>query len=87
MDTTAVEFINQWSAALPNGKGVLFIAVTVDGARLAVADEEGNHRLLDVAAVYARYASTGHVVYVTIDGTLLVAPFDEDRLEITGSRA
>jgi serine/threonine-protein kinase len=32
----------------------------------------------------ARYAASGHVVYATADGTLLAAPFDVRRLEVTG---
>ena len=32
----------------------------------------------------ARYASSGHIVYAAADNTLLAAPFDLRRLEVTG---
>ena len=32
----------------------------------------------------ARYAETGHLVFVRGDGTLLAAPFDEEQLTLTG---
>ena len=32
----------------------------------------------------ARYAASGHVVYATIEGALMAAPFDLRRLEVTG---
>ena len=41
---------------------------------IAVADmETGEHEVL-VRGVFARYAASGHLVYVTADGTLLAAP-------------
>ena len=37
-----------------------------------------------VTAASGRYAASGHVVYATADGTLMAAPFDLERLEVTG---
>ena len=34
--------------------------------------------------MFARYAASGHLVYVTADGTLLAAPFDQHALQLAG---
>ena len=44
---------------------------------------KGEARTL-LSGTMARYASSGHVVYTASDGTLLAAPFDLERLEVTG---
>jgi serine/threonine-protein kinase len=74
--------------ALPSGKGVLFtIARTANGEEfreIGVArTTDGSHEVL-VRGVYARYAASGHLLYVTADGTLMAAAFDQDRLALTG---
>ena len=73
--------------ALPNGKGAVFTLGSVDNLTdftIAVVDfATGEHHVL-VQGVFGRYAASGHLVYVTADGTLLAAPFDQDRLEVTG---
>jgi serine/threonine-protein kinase len=91
IDTTHTqnETSHHWPAALPGGKGVLFTVshdalTNLDQADIAVLDlATGTHQIL-VRGVAARYAPTGHLVYVTSDGSLMAAPFDEDRLELTG---
>ena len=51
---------------------------------IAVTDlATGTHTVL-VRGVRARYAASGHLVYVTADGTLMVVPFDEGTLAVTG---
>jgi serine/threonine-protein kinase len=80
---------HHWPQALPGGKGVLFTLshdapTALEQQDIAVLDlATGTHRIL-VHGVAARYAPTGHLVYVTSDGSLMAAPFDEDRLELTG---
>ncbi len=73
--------------ALPNGKGAIFTLGSVDNltdfAIAAVDFATGEHHML-VQGVFGRYAVSGHLVYVTAEGTLLAAPFDQDRLEVTG---
>ena len=34
--------------------------------------------------IFARYAATGHLLYVTSEGTLMAVPFDQDRMEVAG---
>ncbi len=93
LDTTRREIDHAWPDVLPNGKGVLF---TVrfrgkNGARgrislsIAVADiPSGKHRVIVDDAMYARYTTSGHLLYVTTNKTLMVVPFDQNAMKITG---
>ncbi len=87
IDSTRGEIDHLWPSALPNGKGVLFQVLhgnNLADSDIAVVDlETGEHRYL-VRGTYAVYATSGHLVYVTIDGTLMARPFDQDNLELTG---
>lgn len=72
---------------LPGGAAVLFTIwrgsdkfqiglLSLETGELKIVIEEGRE---------ARYAPTGHLVYVTaVGGTLMAAPFDLARLEVTG---
>src|SRR5207253_2999714 len=93
LDTASGEIDHAWPDVLPNGKGVLF---TVrfrgkNGAKgrishaIAVADiPSGKHRVIVKDAMYARYASSGHLLYVTANKTLMVVPFDQNSMKVTG---
>jgi len=93
LDTAKGEVLDTWPDALPNGKGVLF-TVWFSGKNgvkgstshaIAVAEvPSGKHRVIIEDAIYARYASSGHVVYVTADKTLMVVPFDQNSMKVTG---
>ncbi|GMQ83040.1 MAG: hypothetical protein BMS9Abin05_2513 [Rhodothermia bacterium] len=76
-----------WPDVLPNGKGALFalgLGETWTVNTIAVTDfATGEVREL-AQGVAARYLATGHLVYVRADGVLLVAPFDQNRMELTG---
>ena len=51
---------------------------------IAVTDfTTGLHHVL-LRGVRAVYAASGHLVYVTADGTLMAVPFDETTLTLTG---
>jgi serine/threonine-protein kinase len=96
LDTTRQLAFPRWPDVLPSGKGVL---VTVGGNSdvyrnfdsyasefdsVAVIDlATGEHRVL-VQGIFGRYAASGHLVYVRYDGALLAAPFDQDKLVLTG---
>lgn len=91
LDSADKELPHNWPDALPGGKGVL---ITINrggpGVNVSEADDvgvidlaTGRHRTL-AHGVFARYAASGHLVYVTAAGVLMAAPFDEDRLEVTG---
>src|SRR5256884_8072615 len=87
------EIDHAWPVVLPKGKGVLF---TVrfrgkGGARgrislsIAVGDiPSGKHRVIVDDAMYARYTTSGHILYVTTNKTLMVVPFDQNSLKVTG---
>jgi Tol biopolymer transport system component/tRNA A-37 threonylcarbamoyl transferase component Bud32 len=73
--------------ALPGARGVLFqycgpSCVTTD---IHVLDlRTGKQKLLLNGVVQAWYLSNGYLLYARRDGVVLAAPFDLDRLEITG---
>src|SRR6266487_452111 len=93
LDTARGEIDHAWPDVLPNGKGVLF---TVrfrgkNGAKgrislsIAVADSpSGKHRVIVDDAMYARYTTSGHLLYVTTNKTLMVVPFDQNSMRVTG---
>ena len=87
LDTASGEQQHNWPDALPNGRGVIFKINRTGGTSehdIAVLDlATGEHRVL-LRGIYARYAASGHLVFVTADGTLMVVPFDQDKLAVTG---
>ena len=76
-----------WVDALSEGRGSLFTITRAGGpdqSEIAVVGlRNGEVRTLLPGAM-ARYASSGHIVYAAADNTLLAAPFDLGRLEVTG---
>ena len=72
---------------LPNGKGVLFTIFREwfdQEPRVALLDlKTRKWRVLLEDAADARYVSTGHVIFLR-QGTLMAAPFDLQRAQITG---
>ncbi len=75
-----------WPEALPSGTGLVFQIWRGSLANADIASysfETGEVRILE-NAVNAKYVPTGHLVYVTFDGSLFARPFDQDRLEFTG---
>jgi len=73
--------------ALPGARGVLFQYCASGCVTMAVHVldlETGTQRLLLDDVVQAWYLPNGRLVYVRRDGVAVAAPFDLDRLEITG---
>jgi serine/threonine-protein kinase len=70
---------------LPGSAGVLFTALRTRGPALVAASVKTGkwHTLVDGAA-FGSYVSTGHLLYVQA-GRLMAAPFDVERLAITGT--
>src|SRR5438128_6864464 len=92
LDTASGEFDHTWPDVLPNEKGVLFTIrfSAKNGAKgrtsyaIAVADiPSGKHRVIVDDAMYGRYASSGHLLYVTanktFDGRALRSELHESR--------
>ena len=73
--------------ALPGGRGVLFTVCNSGCVTLSVhlLDlKSGDHRVLFTDVVTAMYLPTGQLLYLRRDGSAMAAPFDLDRLEVTG---
>lgn len=87
VDTARGEVDHFWPVALPGGRGILF-TVQRGSAReasdVAVLDLKSLKYHTLVQGVTARYAASGHLVYVTAAGALLAVPFDLERLALTG---
>ena len=85
------EISHRWPEFLPDGKAVLFTVGTAntweEQQTVVQSLETGERRALIPGASYARYVPTGHLVYIqsATPGTLLAAPFDLLRLEVTGA--
>ena len=79
----------QWPQVLPGGKAVLYTSQRVtrsaDNEDIVVQPLPNGLRKVVVqrSGYYGRYLPSGHLVYVH-EGTLFAAPFDLDRLELTG---
>ena len=80
-----------WPHSLSGGKAVLFSVWSGNVSETSRVDaqslETGERRALIPGATYARYAPTGHLIFANIvnAGTLMVVPFDLDRVEVTGA--
>jgi eukaryotic-like serine/threonine-protein kinase len=83
------EVSHGWPEFLPGGQSVLFTATGAatnwNAAKVAVQSVgTGERRNLISGGTNPRYASSGHLVYVQ-GGTLMAAPFDAQRLGVTGA--
>jgi eukaryotic-like serine/threonine-protein kinase len=86
LDPALKELDHSWPEVLPNGKGIL-VAVGVRDAPRAIGVVDvatRKHHVIVNNAVYARYVPTGHLLYVTTDRTLMVVPFDQNTMNVTG---
>ncbi len=89
MDNSGLQGVGfGYPTALPEGRGVLFEGCTSGCVTMSlrVLDlRTGQQKLLMNEATQGWYLPTGHLLYARRDGTLLAAPFDLDRLEVTGT--
>jgi serine/threonine protein kinase len=85
LDPTANEALHQTPMTLPSGTGLLFaVSDGIAATTIAVMDfGTGEHREL-TTGIAPLYTATGHLLYLSQQGALYAAPFDERRLEITG---
>ena len=76
-------------SVIPGRQAVLFVIEGYDGSaadQLAVlALDTGEVTRLGLAGTQPQYVSTGHLVYAVGDGSVRAAPFDVERLEVTGN--
>jgi len=80
----------RWPQLLPGGKAVLFTTGTPgrfdDGNIVIQPLPDGPRKIVQRGGYYGRVVASGHLLYIH-GGTLFAAPFDLDRLEITGRPA
>jgi len=77
-----------YPAPLPGARGVLFEGCTSGCVTMSlrVVDlKTGEQKLLVAEATQGWYLPTGHLLYARRDGTVLAAPFDLEKLEVTGT--
>jgi len=90
LDPSRKERTHRWPQVVPGHDVVLFTVATTDSpefyddARIdAVSLDSGERKTVFEGASFARYVPTGHLVFGR-EGFLFAAPFDIDRLEVTG---
>ena len=86
VDLTVGDRFNVWVDVLPGGKGVVYMASGPTGgnARIQAMDMETGEVHDLTPGTFPRYSATGHLLFTTLDGTtLMAAPFDADKLELT----
>jgi serine/threonine-protein kinase len=88
LDTASGEITHRWPQALPDGNTFLFTAHTGSNASgpgtiVAWSAADGRRTVVHSGGLYGRYVPSGHLLYLN-EGTLFAAPFDLDRLRVTG---
>jgi serine/threonine-protein kinase len=82
------EVTHRWPQVLPGAKAVLYMSSGAGGAAENNSDivvqslSSGTPKVL-LRGYHPQYAASGHLLYINA-GTLFVAPFDLNRLEVTG---
>jgi Tol biopolymer transport system component len=91
LELPAGYFSVYWPAALPGGEAVLLTAfepsVSANSdfwSLLAYFPDTGHAKVLLHGGAFARYVPTGHLLYAR-GGALHAAPFDVQRIEVTGA--
>ena len=88
LDSARKEIGTAWPQALPGQRGVIFrvrrVGDDVSNYGIFVHDLKRGARKPLVKATFARYAPSGHLLYVLADGSLMVQRFDLDRLAVAG---
>jgi len=89
-DPASQEVTHRWPQALPGGKAVLYTARSTstlgnyeDASLVVHSLEDDTRKVLHRGGYHGRYLPSGHLVFIH-EGTLFAAPFDLDRLELTG---
>jgi eukaryotic-like serine/threonine-protein kinase len=76
--------LHVWPTALPDGKAILFGAMSADQWRIdALTLSTGERHTVVERASLPLYAASGHLMFLR-DDRMVVAPFDASRLQVTG---
>jgi serine/threonine-protein kinase len=73
-----------WPQTLPGGEYALGLDAS-ETEIVAVNLSTGTFEPVGLSANYARYVSSGHLVYATLEGTLEAVPFDVDTRHVRGT--
>jgi serine/threonine-protein kinase len=88
LDTAAHDFGFAWTEALPNGRGLIFRVrrnLDPNDFDIVAFDFRTRTRHILSKGTVARYVAPGYLLILRADGALLAAPFDQDRLALTGA--
>ena len=88
LDTAGREIGLAWPDALPGGKGLLLRSrrsLIPTEFEIVAYDLATKTRHALVKGLVGRYVAPGYLVYVRADGAVLAAPFDVNRLALTGT--
>ena len=84
LDPQTKDISHRWPEVLPDGQTVVYQSYNDAGRSLAALDlRSGRKRIIIDGGWNARYSPTGHLVFGK-GPTLFAAPFDPDRLQLTG---
>ena len=89
-EKTPEEFSSRWPQVLPRGDAILYVmggtsaAFSDDAMIVAQSLRTGEIKTVIHGGTAPRYLSTGHLIYAQ-GGRLLAVPFDQARLEVTGT--
>ena len=87
LDTSRREFNHWYPQVLPSGRAVIYTSYATPFSRTSIQAYDLKSRRTKVlveGAVFGRYASSGHLLYVR-DGSIFAVPFDPDALEVLGT--
>jgi len=87
LDTAQGAREHDWPQLLPGGKTALIQIwhSSISDAELGIVDFATGRATPIIQAAYGRYLPTGHILYATANGSLLAAPFDASRSELTSA--
>ncbi len=88
LDSANGEVAHRFPDVLPNGKGMIFTVAYGGKGRtgnsIAVADLATHKHTVLVNGTQAHYSPSGHLLYVTENGTLMAVPFDQNKMRTAG---
>ena len=87
LDTGKQELLHAWPSVIAQGRILLFASITGSSRGAshieALSLPAGERHVIVESGTFPLYAPSGHLVFFR-DGALLGAPFDVDRLKVTG---
>jgi Tol biopolymer transport system component len=88
LDRENRELLHAWPHVIAQGRILLYASITGSSRGAshieALSLRTGERRVVVQSGTYPLYLPSGHLVYFR-DGALLAAPFDVERLQVTGS--